>query len=112
MAESVEVSVVMASPAVGVLLAAGLILAVVLYLLGVTGRNPRLTGSGILLGGLVVLATDVALYLRTAPSPSGYLLSAGDVVFVAVLGFLGGALSMLGASYLTIARHIGRPARA
>jgi hypothetical protein len=113
MPEVAEVSLVVASPAFGILLSAALVVSVVLYLLGVTGRNPKLTGAGILLGGLTVLATDIALFLGGQPPAGGeYRLTASDILLIAVLGFLGGALSMLGASYLTIARRIGRPARA
>jgi len=109
MPEVTEVTLVLGSPLVGALLSAGFVLAAVLYLVGVTGRNAKMSGLGILLAGLTVLAADIFLFLGGQPPPQGeYRLSASDIVLGAVLGFLGGALSMLGASYLAIARRFGR----
>ena len=109
MPEVTEVTLVMGSPMVGVFVSAGFVLALVLYLVGVTGRNAKMSGLGILIAGLTVLAADIFLFLGGGPPAQGeYRLAASDVVLVAVLGFLGGALSMLGASYLTIVRWFGR----
>ena len=51
------------------------------------------------------LATALAVCLVRAPSGGVYSLGAGDVLFVGMLGFLGGALAMLGVSYIAIGRR-------
>ncbi|MGQ0797697.1 MAG: hypothetical protein ACT4OI_07540, partial [Methanobacteriota archaeon] len=86
-----DVSVtVMATPAGGALLIAGYVLALVLYLLGTNRRNMTLIGGGMFLAGLMVLATDLALFLAGPPPSQGeYRLTASDVVVAALLGFLG-----------------------
>jgi hypothetical protein len=108
-----DVSVtIMMTPAWGVLLLSGFVVLGLLIVLGLRGRNAVMTGIGLLLAGVLVFATDLLIFLRTPPPLSaGYLLTSSDILLVGLLGFLGGALSMLGSSYLSLARRIAERPR-
>jgi len=89
---------------VGILLTLGAV-AVTLVAMGRRERRPGLVGAGLLLAGFAVLAADVLWFLSRAPVVSGeYALGADDILTIASLGALGGALAMLGSSYVAVGR--------
>lgn len=52
----------------------------------------------------MVLVTSTVLFLAFLPEVGGgYRVTAGEILTLGLLGFLAGALAILGASYVTIA---------
>ena len=91
-------------PFVSILLVMGTV-AVALAAMGLRERRPALVGGGLLLAGFAVVAADLMWYLSRTPLVAGeYALAASDLLSIAFLGFLGGALAMLGASYVAVGR--------
>ena len=94
----------MAETAVIPILISGWAASVVLFSLGSLQRKAVFVGYGILLAGIMVLVTSTVLFLAFLPEVGGgYRVTAGEILTFGLLGFLGGALAMLGASYVTIA---------
>lgn len=93
----------MAAPAVIPILLLGWAASVVLFSLGSLQRK-AVFGYGILLAGIMVLVSSTVLFLAFLPEVGGgYRVTAGEILTFGLLGFLAGALGILGASYVTIA---------
>lgn len=102
----------MAVPAIIPVLLSGWGASVALYVVGIVQRRTALAGLGILLAGIMTLVTSTLLFLRFLPEiTGGYRATAGDILMIGLVGFLGGALAMLGASYITIAARTAAPTR-
>jgi hypothetical protein len=100
---------VLATPAVGAILIAAWVLAGILAAWGYARRKPPEMGAGLVLLGILSVSTGLAWALGTWPSGSaGYTTTAGDLVFLGLLGFLGGIVATFGA---TIASWASRERR-
>ena len=99
-----ETSVAIVSMPLGIaILTVGWAVALGLYLLGVGRRRPAWTGLGLIGAGIMVLVTFALLELTTLPAASrGFDVSLEDLLVLGLAGFLGGALAMLGASYIRL----------
>lgn len=85
------------------ILAVGWAVALGLYLLGVGRQRPATTGFGLIAAGIMVLVTVALIELTTLPAASrGFDVSLDDLLVLGLAGFLGGALAMLGASYVRV----------
>ncbi len=94
----------MVAPAIIPILLLGWGASVVLFSLGLAQRKALFVGYGIFMAGAMVLATSTLVFIGFLPElVGGYRATAGDIFTIGLLGFLGGALAMLGASYVTIA---------
>jgi hypothetical protein len=105
-----SVSVVpMAVPAVVPMLLAGWGSSLVLFVMGSLQRKPVLAGCGILLAGIMVLVTSTLVFIQILPEvEGGFRVTAVEIFTLGLLGFLGGALAILGASRIAAA---SRPSR-
>jgi hypothetical protein len=99
---------IMATPAFGAILVAAWGLGAVLAAWGYARRQPSRMGLGVALLGILSIVTGLAWALSGWPSDAdGYAVTAGDLVFLGLLGFLGGIVTTFG---VTIARWAARPA--
>lgn len=101
-----EVTIQLALSIVG-LLGLGYAVAAVLYALGLVRRKPLFVGYGLALAGCLTLLTALAIFLSREPVGGVIALTQGEVVLVGLLSFLGGALAMLGATYVSMGRRQG-----
>lgn len=94
----------MAETAVIPILISGWAASVILFSFGRAQRKASLVGDGIFVAGVMVIATSTVMFLAFLPEVGGgYRVTAGEILTFGLLGFLGGALAMLGASYVAIA---------
>lgn len=94
----------MVMPALIPILLSGWVASVVLFVIGNLQRAAVLVGYGILLAGVMVLVTSTLLFTGLSRiSDGGYRVTAAEIFTIGLLGFLGGALAMLGSSYVVIA---------
>ena len=72
--------------------------------MGSLQRKAAVAGSGILLAGIMVLVTSTLVFLGILPEvEGGYRVTAVEIFMMGLMGFLGGALAILGASRIAAA---------
>lgn len=95
-ATNVTVTVMTSVSFVG-LLATGYLVGIVLIVLGRLRDQPRVTATGVVVLGLMVLATPLTWYLYQVNYQGGSIrFTATDVLLLGVLAFLGGLVAGLG----------------
>lgn len=82
------------------LLAAGWLVALLLLLVGRLRGRRVVFGWGVIVAGLMVLATPEAVYLYFAFRDGVFQATPVDLLLLGMSGFLGGAIAYVGTSYL------------
>lgn len=94
-----------------VLLIAGWVAAAILSAMGGILHRPNLTGPGMILGGVMALATSIAYALATFPRSDGrYLVTTEAIVLLGLMGLVSGVLIAFGVRFLPLRSRALRPA--